>query len=306
MYAFGAEPEAEPGTEGRKPAGPARSRGERRPGDRSSPGRTSTWRSSTSPPGLLVHPAPGNPGPTLVEELGDLLGGGADPAPPGDRPPARPRHLGAARRRPQPGGAHGAERDDRRPRGDPRSTSPSSRAARPRGRARSTRRSAATTAAPERVVVGGRRPRPAVTHFEVRERLPRDALLDVRLETGRTHQIRAHLQAIGNPVAGDPQYGSRAPLRARAPVPALAAARLRASARPAAARVREPAAGGPRGGARAGAAALSAPRGGTELRSRLAALTQAVARAIAGPARHRAGSPRRLDRPESHQDKGTQ
>jgi 23S rRNA pseudouridine1911/1915/1917 synthase len=47
-----------------------------------------------------------------------------------------------------------------------------------------------------------------VTHFEVRERLPRESLLDIRLETGRTHQIRAHLEAIGNPVVGDPQYGS--------------------------------------------------------------------------------------------------
>ena len=60
----------------------------------------------------------------------------------------------------------------------------------------------------EKVIVGGRKPRAAVTHFEVRERLPKDALLDVRLETGRTHQIRAHFLAIGHPVAGDPQYGS--------------------------------------------------------------------------------------------------
>jgi 23S rRNA pseudouridine1911/1915/1917 synthase len=50
-------------------------------------------------------------------------------------------------------------------------------------------------------------PREAVTHFEVAELLPRHALLDVRLETGRTHQIRVHLAAVDLPVAGDPVYG---------------------------------------------------------------------------------------------------
>ena len=52
-------------------------------------------------------------------------------------------------------------------------------------------------------------PREARTHFELERLLPRATLLRVVLETGRTHQIRVHMAAIGHPVSGDPQYGTR-------------------------------------------------------------------------------------------------
>lgn len=49
--------------------------------------------------------------------------------------------------------------------------------------------------------------RSAVTHFEVLERLPGYTYVRLRLETGRTHQIRVHMSYIGHPVAGDKVYG---------------------------------------------------------------------------------------------------
>lgn len=52
-------------------------------------------------------------------------------------------------------------------------------------------------------------PRDARTHFAVERFLPRATLLRVVLDTGRTHQIRVHMQAIGHPVYGDRQYGGR-------------------------------------------------------------------------------------------------
>jgi 23S rRNA pseudouridine1911/1915/1917 synthase len=60
--------------------------------------------------------------------------------------------------------------------------------------------------------VGGMAARDAVTHFEVLERLGDYTLVEARLETGRTHQIRVHFLAIGHPVAGDPIYARRDPL----------------------------------------------------------------------------------------------
>ena len=71
--------------------------------------------------------------------------------------------------------------------------------------------------------------KPAVTHFRVSERLGAATLLEVELETGRTHQIRTHLEAIGLPILGDEAYGADPTLARRVALarPFLHAARLR-------------------------------------------------------------------------------
>lgn len=58
------------------------------------------------------------------------------------------------------------------------------------------------------VATQNKRGKNAITHFEVIESLPNLTLLKIKIETGRTHQIRVHFTAIGHPIIGDTKYGN--------------------------------------------------------------------------------------------------
>ena len=157
------------------------------------------------PAGLVVHPAPSHKGPTLVDWLGERAAGG-----PGERPgivQRLDRDTSGLMVVARTADAHRElsrqikEREIERSylalvEGRLAARTGTIDAPLGRDRRRRTRRA-----------VRGAGEREARTHFEVIERLPADTLVRAQLETGRTHQIRVHFQAIGHAVAGDPEYG---------------------------------------------------------------------------------------------------
>jgi 23S rRNA pseudouridine1911/1915/1917 synthase len=161
------------------------------------------------PAGLVVHPGAGHAGGTLVNALAGKIAGG-DPERPGvvhrlDRDTSG--LIALARSEEAYEGLTELVRERAFERGylaivAGRPKSRRGRIEAPVGRDRDD---------PTRISLETDTPREAVTHFEVEELWPGYALLRLRLETGRMHQIRVHLAAVGLPVAGDPVYGVAAP-----------------------------------------------------------------------------------------------
>jgi 23S rRNA pseudouridine1911/1915/1917 synthase len=162
------------------------------------------------PAGLVVHPGAGRSTGTLVHALLGRLAGGDDPERPGivHRLDRETSGLLVVARTDE---AYNAlqelvrERELEREylalvRGRPKSRR--GRIEAPIGRDRNE---------PTRISLDTESPKEAVTEFEVERLFDRHALLRVKLETGRMHQIRVHLAAIGLPVAGDPTYGVQEP-----------------------------------------------------------------------------------------------
>jgi 23S rRNA pseudouridine1911/1915/1917 synthase len=160
------------------------------------------------PAGLVVHPGAGVASGTLVQLLGDKVAGGPDPDRPGvvhrlDRDTSGLMLLSRS------DAVHAALQEQIRRREIQREylalvagtfDARTGTIDAPLGRDRANRTLMSTRTD---------KPRAAVTHFEVLETLPGRSLLRVTLDSGRTHQIRAHLLAIGHPVCGDPAYGGR-------------------------------------------------------------------------------------------------